>query len=427
MGLEQEARVLGPDGKPVRQFTLHRTQREVISHPARFKVLPAGRRWGKSECAVLWCLMKGQGYRIRNEQAVIWIVFPTYRVAATAWRKFIRLSPRGWITATVGTDLSPIAIRMGSVTYEFRSAEHPEKLVGEGLHALWMDECGTIKEAVWKESLRPTLMDVKAPALFTGTPKGHNWFWDLFQQGQDPLFPETKSFSSSANAGMPSYQNPFIDPSEIATLANELTERQYKQEILAEFLSDDGAVFKDIRSHVRPIGNMEETVAIGVDLARRHDFTVIIGLNKRGRVTYFDRFNQIDWPFQRLRIKAAWERLGRPVCVMDSTGVGDPFVQFIRPDLGMRLVPFEFTGKSKMPLVEALVIAWEEKGMDGEPFVTVPDEPVLLNELQTFDARQMPSGYTRYEASEGKHDDCVMALALAWVGARRYGDLGVTF
>jgi hypothetical protein len=51
---------------------------------------------------------------------------------------------------------------------------------------------------------------------------------------------------------------------------------------------------------------------------------------------------------------------------------------------------------------------------------------VLLNEMESFDMTQLPSGNVRYSAPEGQHDDAVIALGLALYGASRYGDLGIT-
>jgi hypothetical protein len=87
----------------------------------------------------------------------------------------------------------------------------------------------------------------------------------------------------------------------------------------------------------------------------------------------------------------------------------------------MRVIPFEFSGKTKSPMIEALVIGIEQG------LVWLSDEPVLLNELETFESRELPGGAHRYAASEGKHDDCVMALGMAYWGARKHGSSGVSF
>jgi hypothetical protein len=401
-------------------WDVHDGQLPALKSESRFTIVPAGRRWGKSDVAVRWVLHRGMDARMAGVEGVIWIIYPTYKVARVAWRKFKKLAPPRWITHYVGTDLHPEAIKMGDVTIEFQSGVKPETLVGEGLLAAWIDECGEIKERVWIESIRPTLMDHRAPAFLTGTPKGHNWFWRMYGRGWEEPGKAILSLGVDSGQGFPSHGNPWIPLDEIDDIARDLTERAYQQEILAHFLSQEGAVFRLDRIREKGLGfSTAPTVALGVDLARRADFTVMIGLDRDYATTYFERFKDIDWPLQRRRIEAVWDRLGRPTIVMDSTGVGDPVVQELQAT-SVPVEPYYFTGTSKRALVEQLALACDDAA------VTLPDEPVLLNEMESFDMTQLPSGNVRYSAPEGQHDDCVMALGLALYGAMRYGDLGIT-
>lgn len=369
----------------------------------------------------MWVCQKAMDARVRGHHGTIWIVYPTYAIARVAWRKFRKLAPDGWITQYIGTDLQPQAIRFGpNVTVEFKSGVAPGTLVGEGLLAVWIDECGEVKERVWTESLRPTLIDYAAPALLTGTPKGHNWFWRMFMRGWSPEFTDTISYGLGSDQGMPSWENPWLKREEVEGLAREMSSRLYQQEIEAKFLADEGAVFR--LSRVREKGlrySTEKTVVLGVDLARREDFTVIVGMDRDCAVTYFDRFKDIDWPLQKARIAKVWEQLGKPPIVMDATGVGDPIVQDLQVQ-GIFIDPYMFTQRSKHQLIEGLSIACDAADL------TLPDEPVLLHELEAFDAEILPSGRIRFRAPEGEHDDCVMALALARYGAARYADIGIS-
>lgn len=377
----------------------------------------------------MWLLRKAQQARLEGRKGVIWIVFPTYDIGRIAWRKIFKLAPAGWITGTYGTEMNPGAIYFGGVSIEFKSGMNPGRLVGEGLIAVWIDESGSILERVWEESIRPTLMDNVAPALLTGTPKGQNWYWDIFARGQDPAYPDYWSLRTSPTRGVPSYFNPFIARSEIDDLARDMSAETYQQEILAEFLGDQAAVFRKVAAAVERRGGKccdHPTAAIGVDLAKSFDFTVIIGMCKEFHVTYFERFNQLDWGMQKSRIVGAYERLGSPYVVIDATpgSVGDPIAEDLALS-GVRLEPFGFSGKTKGPLIEALAIAFDQDlpglgaGNDG-------DLAVLVNELRAFKPERR-QGYVAYSAPPGKHDDCVIALALAYRGAARFGDLGVTF
>lgn len=402
-----------------RTWQLHGLQREILLGPERFKVLPAGRRYGKSHVGAMWALRLAHTARLERREGVAWVVYPTYRIARTAWRKMIRLAPRGWITATVGTEEHPDTMALGGVKIEFRSAMNPESLVAEGLIGAWLDECGTIAERAWAESIRPTLVDLKAPALFTGTPKGRTWFYKMAMQGLEGGG-ETRSFMLSPRQGLPSALNPYLDPAELDKLAEHMTERTFRQEILAEFLASSGSAFRYASALRGQRCTEHRTISLGVDLARQFDWTVLWGFCEHGHWTHFERFNAIDWPVQKERIVQAWLRLGRPWVTLDSTGVGDPVAQDLMR-MGVRLEAFEFTGKSKPQLMEALILAFDQR------LLTIPDDDAVVAEFEAIEPEQTPYGYTKYAAPEGLHDDIVMACALAWRGLRRGGDLGLTF
>lgn len=412
----------GDDGEVVTEWTMHRWQSKAFLATERFIVWPAGRRCGKSEFAVMWTLRQYREARARGLKGVIWIVYPTYDIARTAWRKFKRLTPAGWVAQYVGTEISPRAIVLrGGITIEFKSGVNPGALVGEGLIAAWVDECGTIKERVWGESLRPTLADHVAPALLTGTPKGHNWYWKAYQQGWSREHPDTASIGYDSGQGVPSHENPYLQLQEVEDMGREMSRRLFEQEILAKFLSSEGAVLRLERVREKGLRfSTNPTVALGIDLARRADFTVMVGMDRDYGVTHFERFRDIDWPLQKRRIEATWLGLGKPALVIDATGVGDPMVQELQYGGVYVAEAFLFTAISKRQLVESLAIACDEA------ILTLPDEPELLNEMEAFEMTQLPSGNVRYAAPENQHDDCVMALGLALRGASRWGDLGIT-
>lgn len=439
--VDAEPVILGRDGLPISQIKIHRKQAEVLASDKRFIVCPWGRRSGKSELGVLWTLMQAHKLRTQGVKGVAWLIFPAYLHSVSAWRKIHRMAPEGWITSVSGNENLPGHITFGTVRVEFRSAAKPEKLVSEGLLFAWIDECGIIKERTWGESIRPTLMDRAAPAFFSGSPKGPNWYRDLYVQGwsNEPQFDHIKSFGISPKFGFSSHINPFIVQSELESMRADMTERTYRQEILAEFLTGEGAVFRRVREQVmlpenkgswvdsrKEIragwGSVGKTVVLGIDVARYQDWTVIIGMDKNFKVTYFDRFNQIDYPIQKARMKAAYHKLGKPAIVIDSThgSIGDP----IHSDLvreGIRAFPFQFTSVSKGPMIEELVLGIEQ----GK--VWLIDEPVMINELELFDGHLRPTGKMMYGAPAGKHDDVVSALGMAFWGVKKYGDSGLTF
>ena len=396
------------------RWRLHSDQLRAFESDARAIVIAAGRRWGKSELGVMWALRGAHNDRLAGIPGISWWVAPTHVTNRPIWRKMFRIAPPGWITGQRGTEGDPDFIELGPARIEFKTAEHPERLVAEGLRRVNIDECGIVKEAVWRESILPTLIDHRAPAMLMGTPKGRNWFFHMANRGHDPADPDVLTITG------PSYANPFIDRAEVERLASEMPERLYRQEILAQFLDDEGAVFRGVRDCVQASYDRGPTEVIGVDLAKHSDFTVLTGMDADRRVTYFDRFREVSWPLQKERIiNAAGKRIK---VLLDSTGVGDPILDDL-VQAGVSIDGFKFTNASKQQLVENLAIGIEQRD------ITLPDEPVMVNELEAFEFEVGRTGVVRYNAPEGAHDDCVISLALAyWAAkrARRSGDLGIT-
>ena len=393
---------------------------EAWDSKARNIVIVAGRRWGKSEFGVWWTGTKAREARTRRKPPSIgWYVIPTYKVCRPTWRKYQQLLPSGWITKVNGTERAPDSIEIGMSRIEFKTAEKPENLVAEGLDWVWIDEAGIIDEAVWKESIRPALIDRQAPALLTGTPKGKNWFHRMAMRGNDPAYPRIATFGGST------FENPWLNESEYEQLVEDMPAHLIQQEIFAEFLEDGGDVFRNVETSRRLALELfpdaagycnHETFVIGVDLARLKDHTVLHGLCREGHTTGFDRFGPskeqptgVPWPLQKERIVAAQKATGATL-VVDASGIGDVIVQDLELAVGADRVLAVKTGPNKAQLIDALSIALDQLK------VLIPDEQVVVNELKAFGYEITAHGNIRYSAPEDMHDDCVIALALGAYG-----------
>lgn len=423
------------------EWRFHTGQMDLWDSKARWKACAAGRRWGKSLTASRW-IMRG-AYEdacagLSGSKALSWIVTPTEKQGRILWRKLLEEDP-GWITGKRGSELKPIMILIGSATIEFHTAAAFSGIVGEGIRRLLVDESGEIPERVWRQDLRPTLIDYGAPGLFIGTPKGRrSWFWEIYRRGLDPTEKNYASFGGS------SLENPYIPnvEQEIAEIARDMTDRLYRQEILAEFLSMEGAIFRDIGrlrdpdwisgagevpGRLDPKHNIK-TLVLGIDLGRRQNFTVIHGLGRGSvtfengektgwRSTWWDRFQSVDWPTQRARIKAQWIKLSKPLVVIDAThgSVGDPIADNLEQQEGIPIYRFEFTGPSRRGLLDRMIVGGENAEL------TLPDEPLCINEFDAFEMKETKLGTVRYEVPESGHDDCVFAAALALHGSDYVG------
>jgi hypothetical protein len=392
---------------------LHPVQQEVFNHPARFKVLVAGRRFGKSRLAATYVasrLLAGKN---------VWWVAPTFDISKrVGWRMietlFLPLVRAGYATANKSDLL--ITLPNGG-RFQAKTADDPQKLVGEGLDAVVIDEAGIVRERTWQESIRPSLSDRLGEALLIGTPKGRNWFYFAYLAGQDPASTEWASWRVS------SALNPFMSPAEIDAAQQELPERVFAQEYLAEFLEDSGAVFRKVQEactaplDAQPSDHAEHSIVIGADWAKASDFTVLtVGCKTCGCMVDFDRFNQIDYVFQVGRLADLvdkWGGTGSVTVHAETNSMGEAVIEQVERR-GITVIPFTTTTTSKPPLIEDVALAIERHE------IALQHIPVMVGELQAYTMTLSKyTGRPQYAAPDGMNDDTVMSLALCWHGMRR--------
>lgn len=223
------------------KLRLHRGQRTVISDKRRFKVVVAGRRWGKTQTSKIQILTKAGEPRRK-----IWYVAPTYGMARSIlWEDLKDAIPRAWIESINETHLR---IRLKNKTViELKGADKPDTLRGVGLHYLILDECQDMKPETWFKVLRPTLASTRGEVLFIGTPKAFNWLYDLYMLGQRGDIYVDKGGRRRVNQWkswqFPTITSPFIPASEIEAARNDMDDKSFRQEFEASFETMAGRVY----------------------------------------------------------------------------------------------------------------------------------------------------------------------------------------
>jgi hypothetical protein len=375
----------------------HINQDKILDCEARFIVVMCGRRFGKSELSQIKIITEAvQGKQIAY-------ITPTYSLAKVFFNRLIHALP----FLNNKSDLKLSFPNGGSV--EFFTGERLDNLRGRKFHWVIIDEASFIPnlEQGWLNSIRPTLTDYKGRALFLSTPRGKNYFYSLFMKGGEDGW-ESFKFTT--------YDNPYIDSTEIDEARTQLPAAVFEQEYMANPMENAANPFgsEHIRACIRPM-SYNEPVCYGIDLAKSYDFTVIIGLDLNGNVCYYERF-QRDWSTTKQTIL----KLPRKPIVIDSTGVGDPIFEDLQRE-GLQIQGLKFTQGSKQQLMVGLQTAIHTQKIgypDGE----------IVRELEVFEYQYSATG-VKYSAPSGFHDDCVMALALAWhnmnfkAGSGRYNFL----
>lgn len=227
--------------KEVMSLKIHSGQRTVISDKHRFKVVVAGRRWGKTQAAKT-AIIK----RCSIPKQVIWYVAPTYRMARDImWPELSDSIPMKLIFKKNET-LMQITLINGTII-ACKGADKPDTLRGVALHYLVMDEVQDIKPDTWFKVLRPTLASTKGDALFIGTPKQFNWLYDHYARGQrGEVYKDAKGITRKnqwKSWQFPTITSPFIAESEIEEARSDMDEKSFKQEFEASFETMSGRVY----------------------------------------------------------------------------------------------------------------------------------------------------------------------------------------
>jgi phage terminase large subunit-like protein len=208
-------------------------QQEVLEAEERFKVVAAGRRCGKSRLAA-WMLIINA---LQSKSGHVFYVAPTQGQARDImWGVLMELAH----TIVSSSHVNNMQIKLiNGATISLKGADRPDTMRGVSLKFLVMDEYADMKPSVWEEVLRPALADQKGHALFIGTPKGRNHFYELYKYAELENDPTYKSWHFT------SYDNPLLDPEEIDTAKMSMSSYAFRQEFMASFEALGSEIFKE--------------------------------------------------------------------------------------------------------------------------------------------------------------------------------------
>ena len=384
----------------------HPAQAQVLRETRRFNVLNCGRRFGKTTMGINLLaapmLLAGKPVAFYS---------PSYKMLSDVWRDFKRsFAP---ITAKKNETEHRIELITGGVL-DMWSLEDPDSSRGRKYARVFVDEAAKVRkmEEAWQQVIRPTLADYGGDAFFASTPKGLNYFFTLWQRAGDS--------SEWARWKFPTAANPFIKRSEIEAMRAELPERVYLQEILAEFIGD-GSFFQGVDAAAvidkpdQPEAHAGHYLVMGIDWAISEDFTVLtVVCRDCCRVVDWERFNKIDFTYQRERLISLAKRWSVRGVLPERNSIGVPNIEMLQgrafvlrgPDDGLG---FNTTATTKPALIQKLANAIEHDGLK------IPVE--YAEELRAYQVELSTSGHPKFGAPEGLHDDRVISLALAWWAA----------
>jgi phage terminase large subunit-like protein len=215
-------------------FHLLPWQIKVWSSKARFRVIAAGRRCGKSNYVIKRLILKG--LQAPKGSSILYVAPTLGQARQIAWSALTE--DHREVVKSAHINSQDITLVNG-VKIHVRGADNPDTLRGLKLFYAALDEAAFIKEDVWSKIIRPALSDLKGEADFISTPSGRNWFYDAYKLGLSGEDAEWASWHFTT------YDNPTIDPKEIDSAKRNLSSHAFNQEFMSSFDNQGSEIFKE--------------------------------------------------------------------------------------------------------------------------------------------------------------------------------------
>lgn len=385
-----------------------------LNHVAQCLVAPCGTKVGKSFGCALWMAKE---VLLNPGIFAVWIA-PTYLKCRIGYRYLKAMLDIQGVAECVDGRLE-IRLANGSFIKFLHGRDAEVTVEGEAVDRFVIDESGKITRQVWY-SLFTTITQTGGIGIITGTPRGFNWYWDVYKKAKsgDPFFCHTT---------LQTIKSPYVKKEAVERAKRLLPKALFEQYYLSIFTSS-GSVFGSLsdlwdedlevpegktRFWIHPnVAERSDEVYHGVDLAKKRDYTVFFSVNTRGKMVGYCRFKNISYPMQAKRLenylKKYFHSTEDNIVRFDCTGVGEAVGDIIYElDIDASITPVTFTNKSKADMVTRLTLAVEQK------WLRCPRIEIFEHEMASYELSVTKTGLHSYNAAEGEHDDTVSAALLA--------------
>lgn len=307
------------------KFALHSAQQEIYNDPARFKVCACGRQFGKTFLAVVFCIVNGlathnrYGDPLSTDAEVVYIGVTLEQARRNVWNLLKQLAAP---VIAKGADGRPaihentsVVTLVNGVRIRLLGMDNPDAARGMRLRAAVLDEYAQMPEMAFPEIIRPALLSTRGPAMFIGTPKGRNHFYQLFRLAKNgELGPEWKAFNFS------SFENTFLSKDELVQTAKDLTrgsDHLQQQEIEASFVEPGGDIFARSMFPIVAAEPPDGEWFVAVDLAgftddsvdktpKRRDYTAIAVVKVHPVDTSGRSYDALGWWVKKI-VYGRWD------------------------------------------------------------------------------------------------------------------------
>lgn len=387
---------------------LYKKQYDAVSDTARITCIESTTKAGKTLGCIVWQigqLMNGA------EDCEHWWIAPVYEQTNMAFRlawSLLRGQP-GFKQALAEKAI----IAPGNRRWSFRSADKPDNLFGSAVSSAVLDEASRMKDSA-VDAIFSTTTRTRGPLRLIGNVRGratrHYQYSRLGESGEPGFAYHRITADDAIEAGL-------FDDADLDMARRTLPHAIFRELYYCEPADDGGNPFgiDSIRAACELCNGRpsNQPVAVwGLDIARKRDYAVLIGLDRNRHVAQLHRWHGLSYGALVESVKSAVGAGVKTAVYYDATGVGDAVGdQLIAAKINAE--PFIFSNASKQGIIEGLALALQQ----GRTTVI---DGIHRTELEAFEY-DVRLGRVIYSAPSNMHDDTVCAHALAWYGAERLG------
>lgn len=382
-------------------------QKEIVSHidnpNVKILVFKKSRQIGGSFLNKLLCIK----WLLQKGEKIAYIT-PTLKLAKDFYNELTLKIPYQLVSKCNGAELKVTSIT--NSTLQFFSAESDAAIRGFQFTYMIIDEAAFQTDKVYYEILRATMLVRGKTILMCSTPNGEaGFFYDNYVEGKINNNPAVKVIEANI------FDNPFISDEDKLLIQNTTPVRVWRQEYLAEFLSNGSGIFdykNSLLNYTDELTDEKHTLTVaGLDLGKQ-DRTVLTILNKAGRMINVFEWSNMSYIMIIDNIIKAINKYSVKSIVVESNSVGDAVIDMMKEKMprSCKLDDFYTSNKSKNDIMESLMLSFES----GKILILNNDK--LKHQLDSmgveYNHKTRTTSYVNKRDASG-HSDYVMSLAFA--------------
>lgn len=373
--------------------------KNIITTKQMYHIIDAGRQVGKSFLCSELLLFFGLNFKKWR----CMYVSMTYPQTKKIYNEVKSMLSKTKLIKSTSTKDYTITLVNGTEIL-FRSYQKPDTIRGWDNDLLIIDEAAFLKDEDFYSIFRPTLNVRGKKCILCSTPKGKNYFYQMYRLGCQENNQRYFSYKATYR------DNPYSNIEEIEDAKDKLPEKIFLSEYEAEFIDGSMSVFENYNNCLEGVNKniIQGATYAAIDVGRQDDSTVLTIM--RGNVvvktfsirhtSWANIYKEIANLCIKYKVKKVW---------VEVNGLGDVFYEGLQEVLphSYQVAEWVTTNKSKQNIIEKLIEDFKEENL------IIPNEPELLSQIENFGCSySKKSRAIIYEAMNGGHDDYVMSLAI---------------